>query len=245
MRHEAVASDRPEEGAADQAPVPAADPQSAAVGAVASGTRAAGIVFAAGYLSGYVDGPVAVVVGGLALITFGRSLLLERRAAAIAALSLAVVAAGLGIGALRWSTLDLGELRGVQAVLGPTVLVAPERLAWGASLAAGASFMALALWTALGPRMDRVDILWLAAEALIGSLAITTAFFAPVRLLGPEAASRATEIGVWAATAAVATLVVTLTGALLARLPGWIRSSTAFVVALTALSGAVLTIVSL
>lgn len=245
MRHEAVGADRPLDGVAEPAPPVAADPQSAAVGAVASGTRAAGVVFAAGYLSGYVDGPLAAVVGGLALITFGRSLLLERRAAAVAALSLAVVAAALGIGALRWSTLDLGEIRGVQAVLGPTILVAPDRLALGTSLAAGASLLALALWTALGPRMDRADLLWLAAEAFVGSLAIVTAFFAPVRLLGREAASPAAEVGAWIAAAALGALAVTGLGALLSRLSAGIRSSLAVVVALTVLASAVLTIVSL
>ena len=44
--------------------------------AFATGTRVAGVVLIVGYLSGLVPGQIVSLVGGLALITFGRMLLL-------------------------------------------------------------------------------------------------------------------------------------------------------------------------
>ena len=193
------------------------DPQAASTGAVASGSRAAGTVFALGYLLGLVPGPVVAVVGGLALITFGRSLLLDRRDGRVAAAAFAVATVTFGVGALRWDTLELAELRGVQAVLGPTVLVGPQRVAVAAGLAAGASLVALAVWSSLGPRLDRGDRAWLSVEAVVGALLTVTVFFDPVRLIGETAGSPLLEWGLWSG-AALATAAVTLALAwLLAR----------------------------
>ncbi|MGH2693430.1 MAG: hypothetical protein ACRDJJ_01315, partial [Actinomycetota bacterium] len=60
--------------------------------AFSAATRAAGLVIALGYLLGLVPGPLVAVVGGLALVTFGRGLLCRRGDEAVAGAALAVVA---------------------------------------------------------------------------------------------------------------------------------------------------------
>ena len=132
-----------------------------------------------GYLLGLVHGPVVAVVGGLALITFGRNLLLEHHAAALSGAALAVMAAALGIAALRWGALDLDELRGVQAVLGPTLLVGPVQAAWATSIAAVAGFAGLVVWTARPWPSTRALFAWWSLEAALGSLALISLFFEP------------------------------------------------------------------
>ena len=195
------------------------DPQAASTGAVASGSRAAGIVFSLGYLLGFVPGPIVAVVGGLALITFGRSLLLDRRSAAYAAAAVAVVAASLGVGALRWSTLSLDELRGVQEVLGPTLSVGPARVASASSIAAGAALLAVSVWSALGPRLDRNDRVWLTLEALVAALTVVTVFASPLRLLGDEAPAQVIELALWAGATVVTGAVVIALDALIRKGP--------------------------
>jgi hypothetical protein len=177
-------------------------------------------VFSLGYLVGLVPGPVIAVVGGLALITFGRALLLDGRGGRVAVLAFAVLAAALGVGALRWATLDLAELRGVQAVLGPTLTVGPERVALAASIAAGAALLALGSWSAPGPRLDRTDRIWISIESATGALAVVTVFFDPVRLLGEKAGARPLEWGLWVAAVGAATGAAAAVAWLLAR-TGW------------------------
>ena len=212
---------------------------------MASGSRAAGIVFALGYLLGIVPGPIVAALGGLALITFGRSLLLDRSGATLAALALAVVGGALGVGALRWSTLDLIELRGVQAVLGPTLWVGPDRVALAAGIASGAALLALGVWSGLGPRLDRSDRLWLSLEALVAALAVVTVFGAPVGLLGDAAEPRLVELGAWAAaTLAVAVVVVAL-GWLLSRRGALVRGMSIGLSSAAAVAAAVMMVISL
>lgn len=164
-----------------QAAPPAGGFQEASPAAFASGTRAAGIVIALGYLLGVVAGPVVAVVGGLALITYGRSLLLMRIPAAIAGGAIAVIAGALGVGALRWEALELAELRGVQAVLGPTLLVGPTQSAVAVGVAAGAALVALAVWLSAPWPRARSGYLWSALEAVLVALAIVSVFFDPSR----------------------------------------------------------------
>ncbi len=164
-----------------EAAPPAGGFQEASPAAFASGTRAAGIVIALGYLLGVVAGPVVAVVGGLALITYGRSLLLMRIPAAIAGGAIAVIAGSLGVGALRWEALELAELRGAQAVLGPTLLVGPTQTAVAVAIAAAAALVALAVWLSAPWPTARAGYVWSALEAVLVALAIVTVFFDPSR----------------------------------------------------------------
>lgn len=180
--------------------------QEASPAAFASGTRAAGAVIALGYLLGFVPGPVVAVVGGLALITYGRALLLARIPAALEGVAVAVVAGALGIGALRWEALGLAELRGVQAVLGPTVLVGPTQVAVATGVAAGAALVALAVWLSAPWPKTRFGLAWSALEAVVGALAIVTVFFDPAEsgLGGGGAGSATAQLLRWAGVTAVA-----------------------------------------
>ena len=180
--------------------------QEASPAAFASGTRAAGVVITLGYLLGIVAGPVVAVVGGLALITYGRSLLLTRIPASIAGAAVAVLAGALGVGALRWEALELAELRGVQAVLGPTLLVGPTQSAVATSIAAGAALLALAVWLSSPWPTGRFGLVWGALEAIAAALAITTVFFDPAEsgLGGGGAGSFIAQLMRWAAVVVVA-----------------------------------------
>lgn len=155
------------------------DHQVAWAASFSAGARAGGVVIALGYLLGMVPGPVVAVVGGLALVTFGRNLLVDRRAALLAGAALAVVAGALGVAALRWGALDLGEIRGVQSVLGPSVLVGPTEAAAAAGIAAGAALIALAVWLSSPWPNTRTWLVWSLVEAATGAFAIVTVFFDP------------------------------------------------------------------
>ncbi|MDQ3963504.1 MAG: hypothetical protein M3277_06280 [Actinomycetota bacterium] len=142
--------------------------------AASAAARAAGVVVAAGYLLGVVDGPVIGVVGGLALVTFGRSLTLDRVHEVRFALALAILAGAIGAAVLRWGTLELNELRGVQAVLGPTLLVGPATTAAACIAAAVGGILALGAWMEEGST-EGLPLL----EAGVGSAALTAAFWGP------------------------------------------------------------------
>jgi len=188
--------------------------------AVAAGARAGGLVLALGYLTGLVGGPLVAAVAGLALITFGRCLRMDRVDQAVAATGLAVIAGALGITALRWGTLELEELRSVQAVLGPTILVGPETAAVAAIVAAAAATLALALWIAALPLRGFGAWTWTSLETLAVALALVTAFWGPKVLLGMEEVSASeivASIAGWAAASA-AVVIAGIGGGLLARL---------------------------
>ena len=192
--------------------------QASAASGFSVAARVAGAVICVGYLFGAVQGPVVSVVGGLALITFGRNLLLDHRAAAVSGAALAVMAAALGIAALRWGALDLGELRGVQSVLGPTVLVGPVEAAVATSLAATAAAAGLAVWMSRPWPDSRVLFVWWGVEAALGSLALVTLFFAPAALLGGNVQGVVALLG-WLAATAVVGAAVAGGGWLLKTLP--------------------------
>ena len=147
--------------------------------AFATGTRVAGVVLIVGYLSGLVPGQIMSLVGGLALITFGRMLLLDRRDTAVAGAALAIAAGSFGIPALRWGTLSLEGLVGAQSVLGPTVLVGPEAVAIAASVSFGAAIVALAAWSTRPEGLDRPARLWARVEGVVAVLAAALVFAAP------------------------------------------------------------------
>lgn len=190
--------------------------QASASSAYSVAARVAGAIICLGYLLGAVQGPVVSVVGGLALITFGRNILLDHRAAALSGAALAVMAASLGIAALRWGALDLGELRGVQSVLGPTMLVGPVEASVATSLAAVAALAGLAVWMSRPWPDSKLLYGWWALEAAIAGLALVTAFFEPVALVGGEGLLAA--LGWLGATALVVALVAG-GGWLLRKLP--------------------------
>lgn len=141
--------------------------------------RVAGVVVAAGYLLGLTQGPLMMVIGALALITFGRGLVVEREHEALAGTALAVVGAALGVAALRWGTFDIGEIRGAQGVLGPTLLVGPEEVAAAAGAAAAGGAVALIVWLAEAPAPERPERWVWVAEAVAGALALVTVFGGP------------------------------------------------------------------
>lgn len=190
--------------------------QASAASAFSVAARAGGAVISLGYLLGLVQGPIVGVVGGLALITFGRNLLLDRHGAAVSGAALAVIAAAFGIAALRWGTLDLAQLRGVQSVLGPTVIVGPVAAAVATSIAAAAALVGLAVWMSRPWPTSRVLFGWWGLESAIGSLALITLFFEPGLLLG---GGRGLVVLTWVAGAAVVTAAVGTGGWLLQKVP--------------------------
>jgi hypothetical protein len=189
------------------------------------GTRVAGGVIAAGYLVGLLPGPVVAVVGGLALITFGRALLVGRLEGSQAGAALAIAGGGLGVGALRWGTLDLGELRSVQSVLGPTVLVGPDAAAAATAIAMTGAALAAAVWLLIPqPPRRLLPPVSAALEAVLAALAIVTVFVEPIArpLDLSEAGDAAAVIGGWAAATAGATIALLVVSLALARVgPLW------------------------
>jgi hypothetical protein len=182
--------------------------------------RVAGSVLAFAYLLGLVPGPLVSVVGGLALVTLGRALLLPDINARRSVLSLAVLAGALGVGALRWGTLDLPELRGVQAVLGPSILIGPEAAAVACGLALAGGLLGLGAWL-LEPRpVTRPDYVWAGLEVALGSLALVTVFVDPARsvLQGAGLGLAVLEIARWLGAVAVAVAIVFASSILQARL---------------------------
>ena len=119
------------------------------------------------------------LVGGLALITFGRALLLDRSGTAVSGVALAIAAGALGIAALRWGTLSLEGLVGAQSVLGPTILVGPEVPAIASGVALGAALLATAAWVTEPRGTDRLSRVWSRAEGILAVAAATIVFAAP------------------------------------------------------------------
>jgi hypothetical protein len=185
------------------------------------GTRVAGGVITAGYLVGLLPGPIVAVVGGLGLITFGRTLLVGRLEGSQAGAALAIAAGALGVGALRWGTLDLGELRAVQSVLGPTILVGPDAAAAATTTAMIGAAVALAVWLLVPqpPRRVRPSV-GNALEAGLFALAIVTVFVDPVErpLDLSESGEAAIVIAAWAGATALATVVLLTLALALSRL---------------------------
>jgi hypothetical protein len=188
--------------------------------ALSAGTRVAGAVVALGYLTGWIAGPLPAAVMGLALMTFGRCLALRRSEILPPAVALGVVAVATGAGGLRWATLDLGLVRGAQAVLGPTVTVGPAAAVAGSLLAAGACVVALAVWlTSMKPPSRRGALVW-ASEAVPIALLAVTVFW------GPKVVDGASDVAAWAgvtlAIVAVAGAIAALLWRVSPRLVAWL-----------------------
>lgn len=189
-----------------------------ATAGMSAGARLAGLVLALGYLTGLVPGPLVAAVGGLALMTYGRCLDLDRGAQALSAAGLAVVAGAVGVTGLRWGTLELSELRSVQAVLGPTLLVGPVAGATASIAAAVAAIVALALWLGARPVHGALQWVWAGLETLAMGLCVVTAFWGPKVLVDADVDLSETlrDAGMWLAALLVCFLVG-FGGALLLR----------------------------
>lgn len=205
--------------------------------------RVAGAVIALGYLLGLVPGPVVAVVGGMALMTYGRNLLLERRAALVAGAALAVLGGSLGIAALRWGALDLGAIRGVQSVLGPTVLVGPTQAAAAAVVAVVAGSIALAVWSSTPWPRGRVQIGWSALELVVGAFALATVFLDPAEsaLDAGGLGAAAIQVARWVGVIAVVAVVVGGGAWLLHRTPDVWRAVAVVAAGAAVLASAALT----
>jgi hypothetical protein len=213
--------------------------------ALAAGARVGGLALALAYLTGWTDGPIVVAVGGLALITFGRALMMERADQVLAATGLAVMAGAVGVVALRWGTLELSELRSVQSVLGPTLLIGPEMAAAGAVLAAVAALVALMVWVAALEVQGFIPWTWTSLEILAVALALVNAFWGPKVLELSSELSRSQSIETVAAWAIASggVMIAGLGGGLLVRAFGIpLRASLSISSALALLVGAVVTL---
>lgn len=181
-----------------------------------TGTRVAGAVLVAGYLSGLVPGAVVSLVGGLALITFGRALLLDRTGTAVAGAALAVAAGALGVAALRWGTLSLEGLVGVQSVLGSTVLVGPVATAVASGVALGAALLASFTWAAEPAGIDKPSRAWARFEGILAVLTAALVFAAPGAGGGlAQLVSHPAEVAVTTLVAAIGTAGVVVAPRLL------------------------------
>ncbi len=139
---------------------------------------------ALGLALGIAPGTVPAFIGGVSLITVGRRVELRTSA------SLVLLALALGIGALRWSTVDLQQLFGIQEVLGPSLLVGPELPAAATGLAAFASIAALMVWCS--PPLEPLVLLpgemgvwstrvWAWLETWAPAAGIASVFFRPAQ----------------------------------------------------------------
>ena len=147
--------------------------------AAALATRVSGVVAALGYLAGIVEGPVVAVIGALALITFGRALTTRAEGVPLLGGAFAVLAGASGVVALRWGTLELSELRGIQGVLGPTFLVEPLELGIATSAAVVGGIGALGVWLAEPTSGGDKGRMWHWAEPATIALSLTALFAGP------------------------------------------------------------------
>ncbi|HVM36085.1 MAG TPA: hypothetical protein VM784_12175 [Actinomycetota bacterium] len=132
--------------------------------------RAAGLVLALPFLLGLLPGSLAAVAIGLLALAAGRMVAVPAERLFTAA-AVIVFAAATAVGAARWGSFDLDFLRGAQAVLGPTVAVAPAEAAGAAVAAAAAGTVALGLWLGRPHPLE----LW-GLEAIAGALILVTVF---------------------------------------------------------------------
>jgi hypothetical protein len=220
-----------------------AAPTAPSLAAVSAGTRVAGTVVAFGYLLGVVPGPLVALVGGLALMTFGRALLLEGSEGALSGASLAVLAGALGVGALRWGTLDLPSIRGAQSVLGATVLVEPTAAAGGSWAVVGATALALGVWGGARLPGRRVASVWGVVEVIAAALAVTSVFWGPKPVAGTS--SFWSDLGLWMLGVVVLAGVGAGIGWLLRRARVWVRWGTLALSGAAVVGGATAVVVAL
>jgi hypothetical protein len=187
------------------------------------GTRAAGHALALVYLLGAMDGAVLIVVGALGLVAFGR-VVAGRTELLYHALAFVVAAIGLTIPSLRWQLLELSELRGAQAVLGPTLLVGPPAVAVSTWIAALATLLGFGLGLASAPGRGVRWWLWSTIEAAVGALAAVTVYYGPaIPGWGNEGASIRDDVPAWAAAVGVAAVAIIVAAGVARELPAVAR----------------------
>ena len=147
--------------------------------AASTAARVAGAVIALAYLTGTLDGPLIGAVGGLVLVTFGRALIAESPNEVLGPAAFAVVAGSCGVVALRWGTLDLAELRGIQGVLGPTIAVEPAGAASAAIAGLVAGVVGVGVWLTDPPRGSARAGSWWWVEVLSASFLLVALFAGP------------------------------------------------------------------
>ena len=113
--------------------------------------RLAGVVIAGAYALGVVDGPVVAAVGGVALVTLGRAIVVDGIAPVVACVGLGIVAAATGVASIRWGTLEVAELHGAQAVLGPTIATGDTAVVAWSIVAALGGLIGVVLWASVDP----------------------------------------------------------------------------------------------
>ncbi len=176
--------------------------------AFSSAARVGGAVIALGYLLGLVPGTLGAATGALALLTFGRSLADKTTRPLVGLSALGVIALAVAVGGLRWASSSLDAIRGAQAVLGPTLLIAPQEAAIGVGLAAGAGIVALALWLSVERPSGILSWAVSCLEGAVAALLLVTAFWGPavVARAGGGAGGLAGDAGAWALAVVAALL---------------------------------------
>ncbi len=174
--------------------------------ALAAGTRTAGAFVILGFATGVVRGSLLGLFAGLVLISFGHGFGEDAPTIARRMFATASVVVAVGVAALRWNTLELGPIRGAQAVLGPTLLVGPDDVALAACVAAAGAALALGAWSSVpsGGRLARVGAVL--EVTVIGSI-IATGFWGPALGEGSSAGSNIAGIGQWVAASIAAAFV--------------------------------------
>lgn len=190
--------------------------------ATAAAVRAAGWVFGLGLGLGLVPGPAVLLLGVLALLTLGRAAAgggsPEPAVAAFALMALAIVTV-----LFRWRVGDLGALRGVQAVLGPSVTVGPSLVAAGCIAAGMGAVAALSVWLASSAPRRGPAWLLVGAEAVVVSLLLVTVFWGPEIPAGVSGLERAGEALEWGAMTLGVAVVALAAAWLQARRPALVR----------------------
>jgi hypothetical protein len=159
---------------------------------------------------------LVVVAGAIALVSAGKVLEEDGGVALVNVVGFAILVSALGVAALRWGTMDMADWRGIQAVIGPPLVVAPNSVAIGCGLAAGGGVLGTALWLR-APAGGRTILVLRIAEASIAGLALTTAFWGPGITPGETASAVALEAGRWAGLTVGTALIALLLGVVVRR----------------------------
>jgi len=150
------------------------------------------------------------------LITFARTSGRDRRDVLVGAGTLAVIVGAIGVGGLRWNTLDLAAIRGAQAVLGPGVAVGPGAAALGLTLAGAGALVAGAAWAVPATWATPARWWWL-AEAAFVSAAVTTVFWWPALTRGLPFGDLSARVGLWLVAVAAGTAAIAFGAMLMTR----------------------------
>jgi hypothetical protein len=171
--------------------------------ALALALQVTGAAIALAYLGGLVEGPIVAPAAGLALITLGMSLGGSPRRLSISVIALALVVGAWGVAGLRWTSLQLPDIRGAQAVIAPTLSAGSGRALVGVWLAAIGAAVACGVWAGAWSSLRGLGARTLVA--LPAALGIVTAFWGPA--IDAGAGGVLIQVGAWAA-ALLATLFI-------------------------------------